>query len=97
MRVPRLTHPALDPWIDLRLRASDGRLLAVAELADTPVIDATEPPSEALSGSSALGAEAGGGWAAAKDGGHVPPSYAGVLDYLAGTLGRTGPTRRTSR
>lgn len=34
MRVLRLTHPALDFWIDVRLRQFDGRWLAVAELAD---------------------------------------------------------------
>lgn len=46
----RLTHPALDLWIDVRLREFDGRWLAVAELADTPEVGTGETPEEALRG-----------------------------------------------
>jgi len=44
----RLTHPALDFWIDVRLRDFDGRWLAVADLADTPQVGSGETPAEAL-------------------------------------------------
>jgi hypothetical protein len=44
----RLTHPDLDSWIDVRLRAFDGRWLAVADLADTPDIGVGETAEEAL-------------------------------------------------
>ena len=33
----RLTHPELDFWIDVRLREFDGRWLAVADFADSPM------------------------------------------------------------
>lgn len=33
----RLTNPELDFWIDARIREFDGRWLAVADLAGTPV------------------------------------------------------------
>ena len=32
----RLTHPALDFWIDVRIREFNGRWLVVADLAGTP-------------------------------------------------------------
>lgn len=34
----RLTHPALDFWVDVRLREIDGVWVAVADLADQPEI-----------------------------------------------------------
>ena len=46
----RLTHPALDFWIDVRLRERDGRWVAVADLADEPDLGLGETPSEALRG-----------------------------------------------
>lgn len=46
----RLTHPALDFWIDVRLREFDGRWLAVADLADTPQVGSGDTPAEALGG-----------------------------------------------
>jgi len=46
----RLTHPALDFWIDARLREFDGRWLAVADLADVPEVGVGGSPSEALRG-----------------------------------------------
>ena len=33
---PRLTHPAIDFWVDVRLRQFEGSWLAVADLASTP-------------------------------------------------------------
>jgi hypothetical protein len=50
MRTLRLTHPALDFMIDVRLREFDRRWLAVADLADTPDIGTGETPVEALRG-----------------------------------------------
>jgi hypothetical protein len=38
----RLTHPALDFWVDVRLRRIGGAWLAVADLASTPEV-ATAP------------------------------------------------------
>lgn len=46
----RLTHPALDFWIDVGLREFRGRWLAVADLADTPEVGTGETPAEALRG-----------------------------------------------
>jgi len=46
----RLTHPALDFWIDVRLREFDGHWLAVADLADTPEVGVGGTPAEALRG-----------------------------------------------
>lgn len=47
----RLTHPALDFWIDVRLREFNGRWLAVADPAGTPEVGMGEAPAEArLSG-----------------------------------------------
>jgi len=46
----RLTHPALDFWIDVRLRDFGGRWLAVADLADTPQVGSGDTPAEALGG-----------------------------------------------
>jgi hypothetical protein len=43
-----LTHPALDFWIDVRLREFEGRWLAVADLADTPELGTGHMPAEAL-------------------------------------------------
>lgn len=44
----RLTHPALDFWVDVRLREFDGRWLAVALLADGPEPGLGTTPEEAL-------------------------------------------------
>ena len=44
----RLTHPALDFWIEVRLREFDGRWLVVADLAGTPEVGSGETPAEAL-------------------------------------------------
>lgn len=46
----RLTHPALDSWIDVRLRDFDGRWLAVADLADTTQVVSGDTPPDALGG-----------------------------------------------
>lgn len=46
----RLTHPALDFWIDVRLREFEGRWPAVADLADTPEVGTGESPEEAIRG-----------------------------------------------
>ncbi len=48
MQHPRLTHPDLDFWIDVRIREFDGRWLAVADLTDTPEIGTGEEPRAAL-------------------------------------------------
>ena len=34
----RLTHPAIDFWVGVRLLRSEGRWLAVADLASTPEV-----------------------------------------------------------
>jgi hypothetical protein len=44
----RLTHPALDFWMDVRLREFDGRWLAVADLAGDSDVGGGDMPSEAL-------------------------------------------------
>lgn len=44
----RLTHPALDFWVDVRLRQIDGVWVAVADLADQPEIAASTRPDLAL-------------------------------------------------
>jgi hypothetical protein len=46
----RLTHPALDFWIDVRLREFDGRWLAVADVADAPELGIGKTAAEALRG-----------------------------------------------
>lgn len=46
----RLTHPALDFWIDVRVREFDGRWLAVGDLADTPEVGSGETVAAALRG-----------------------------------------------
>lgn len=46
----RLTHPALDFWIDVRLRQVDGRWLAVADLAGTPELGTGDTAEQALRG-----------------------------------------------
>ena len=56
MQDPRLTHPALDFWIDVRLREFEGRWLAVADLADTPQVGSGDTPAEA-SGTAILSVE----------------------------------------
>lgn len=48
MRQLRLTHPAVDFWVDVRLREFDGHWLAVADLADQPDIGVGFGPREAL-------------------------------------------------
>lgn len=54
MRHLRLTHPALDFWIDVRVREFDGRWLAVADLADQPEVGVGETVGEALDGALAV-------------------------------------------
>lgn len=44
----RLTHPALDLWVDVRLREFEGKWLAVADLANQPDVGTSEGPREAL-------------------------------------------------
>ena len=41
-------HPALNFWIDVRLRELGGRWLAVADPADTPELGPGATPAEAL-------------------------------------------------
>ena len=48
MRRLRLTHPALDFWIDVRVRQLNGRWLAVADLAGEPDVGLSFAPNEAL-------------------------------------------------
>jgi hypothetical protein len=48
-----LTHPGFDFWIDVRVRGSDGRWLAVADLADEPGMGTGESAQEALRGAPA--------------------------------------------
>lgn len=48
MRQLHLTHPALDFWVEVRLREFDGHWLAVADLADQPDIGVGSAPKEAL-------------------------------------------------
>jgi len=43
-----LTYPALDLWVDVRLREWDGMWLAVADLADEPDVGTGEDPRGAL-------------------------------------------------
>ena len=50
MQVIRLTHPALDFWINIRLREFDGRWLVVADLAGTPEVGTGDEMAEALRG-----------------------------------------------
>lgn len=44
----RLTHPALNFHVDVRLRELDGRWLAVADLAGTPEVGGGDAPRDAL-------------------------------------------------
>jgi hypothetical protein len=44
----RLTHPALDFWVDVRLFQSKGRWLAVADLASTPEVAVASRPDLAV-------------------------------------------------
>jgi hypothetical protein len=44
----RLTHPALNFWVDVRLLESDGRWLAVADLASTPEVAVASRPDLAI-------------------------------------------------
>ena len=46
----RLTHPALDFWIDVSVRQLNGRWLAVADLAGEPDVGLGNTPREALWG-----------------------------------------------
>lgn len=48
MRHMRLTHPSLDFWIDVRLRKSEGRWLAVADLAGSPELGTGSTAADAL-------------------------------------------------
>ena len=48
MRSRRLSHPALDFWIDVRVRQLNSRWLAVADLAGAPDLGVGNTPSEAL-------------------------------------------------
>lgn len=50
MQLVRLSHPALDFWIDVRVRELNGRWLAVADLAGTPDVGVGETAEEALRG-----------------------------------------------
>ena len=43
-----MTHPALDFWIDVRVRDFDGRWLAVADIADEPELGTGETRRDAL-------------------------------------------------
>lgn len=45
---PRLTHPAIDFWVDVRLLGSEGRWLAVADLASTPEVAVAGRPDLAV-------------------------------------------------
>jgi len=44
----RLTHPALDFWVDVRLFQSENRWLAVADLASTPEVAVASRPDLAV-------------------------------------------------
>jgi hypothetical protein len=44
----RLTHPALDFWVDVRLFQSEDRWLAVADLASTPEVAVASRPDLAV-------------------------------------------------
>lgn len=44
----RLTHPAIDFWVDVRLLESEGRWLAVADLASTPEVAVAARPDLAV-------------------------------------------------
>jgi hypothetical protein len=44
----RLTHPAINFWVDVRLLRSDGRWLAVADLASTPEVAVASRPDLAV-------------------------------------------------
>ncbi len=44
----RLTHPAIDFWVDVRLRQFEGSWLAVADLAPTPEAAVAARPDLAL-------------------------------------------------
>jgi hypothetical protein len=44
----RLTHPAIDFWVDVRLRQIDGAWVAAADLASTPELAAASRPDVAL-------------------------------------------------
>jgi hypothetical protein len=44
----RLTNPAINFWVDVRLLRSDGRWLAVADLASTPEVAVASRPDLAV-------------------------------------------------
>jgi hypothetical protein len=44
----RLTHPAIDFWVDVRLRRFQGAWLAVADLASAPEVAVASRPDLAL-------------------------------------------------
>lgn len=44
----RLTHPGVDFWVDVRLLESEGRWLAVADLASTPELAVAARPDLAV-------------------------------------------------
>ena len=44
----RLTHPAVDFWVDVRLLETDGRWMAVADLASTPEVAMASRPDLAV-------------------------------------------------
>jgi hypothetical protein len=44
----RLTHPAIDFWVAIRLLETEGRWLAVADLASTPEMAVASRPDLAL-------------------------------------------------
>jgi hypothetical protein len=44
----RLTHPAIDFWVDVRLFEAHGRWLAVADLASTPEVAVASRPDLAV-------------------------------------------------
>jgi hypothetical protein len=44
----RLTHPAIDFWVDVRLRRIGGAWLAVADLASTPEVAVASRPDLAI-------------------------------------------------
>ncbi len=51
----RLAHPALDFWIDVRVRDFDGRWLAVADVADTPEVGTGKTRHAALTEARRIG------------------------------------------
>ena len=44
----RLTHPAIDFWVDVRLLETEGRWMAVADLASTPEVAVASRPDLAV-------------------------------------------------